>query len=231
MPSNPINLQAIDEKIRKLQQLRSLAEDPEMAEMLKEFTVNGTNGAHSHNGASPSIAATPPAPIKRTPIIAKGVARHSKTKKKRHTKGELAVAVKSAMIPGRAMSTEDIRKRMEDAGFEFKAKYVNIAINDTLRALELKDEVMIHGKTTGQRNLWVLVGPKGPIQGTLVEPESEISSGEILKRFLTVNGPTPRKIIREQAGIPTGSLSHFLTGSGNKGQFREYENDIWGVAS
>lgn len=130
-----IDLKAIDRKIKKLQRLKEFAQefgaDPEFPVLLAEFT----NG----NGSKPEADKS----TRLSPINGDG----SKAR------GYLLTAVHNALaaITG-DFTSQDIETSLKAAGFQFKAK-PNVAINEVLRALEIKKFVHKIGKK-GVQIVW-----------------------------------------------------------------------------
>lgn len=119
----PINIATIDAKIRKLQELKRLASDPEMLQILESLVAPSAN--------KPQAPQPNPRPGPR--------------------RGEQRNAVFRAMreISGRFTAT-DIVGVLKTNGFVFAAKSPSIAVNSILRKLVAKGELVVAVQGSGR---------------------------------------------------------------------------------
>jgi len=122
-----IDLTALDEKIRKLQLIRQLAADPDVAHLLAEIV--------SGNGAS---AAKPPEP----PVERKGVRYEV-----------LKYVVHPSQLEG-YRTARQITDLMEQAKYKFNSKDHAITVRESLRELERERLVEKAGTTEEGASLW-----------------------------------------------------------------------------
>jgi hypothetical protein len=116
----PIDItKRIDEKIRKLEQLREFAADPEMRDLLTELVASNGNG--NGNGASHTAA------------------------KKKGPKGTLSEMVRKACLdtPGGKFTVPDLVARLHDMGYRFEAKDEAVAVYSSLNRLKDKGIVAV----------------------------------------------------------------------------------------
>jgi type IV secretory pathway VirB10-like protein len=147
----------LDEKIRKLQMLRELADDPETLAMIRELVAGEPTSDSEHrelpshpvdaqhkNTESPHPFPFPPAGEgrKRGRLV---------------NRGKQAPMVEQTLRSATAPVTSDwIVERMKAAGYTFQASKPRIAVNDTLRALREKGRARIT-HTEGLENYWEAV--------------------------------------------------------------------------
>jgi hypothetical protein len=129
----------IDARIRKLQVLRELADDPETMELLRSLAESNGNG-HKKNAVPPTEA-----PSSAVPRLPRG-----------HQKKTVLEVLRSATEP---VTTDWIADQMIKRGFEFKAAKPPIAVNEALQNLSEKKLAKI-AKTEGVRNYWKATAPK-----------------------------------------------------------------------
>jgi hypothetical protein len=126
-----IDLIALDEKIRKLQLIRSLASDPELARLLQD--VVSSNGSGTHAAASP-----PQKPL-------------GERKGQRY---EVLKYVADASEIGDYRTATQITQRMEEAKFKFNSHDHPTTVRDCLRELEKEGLVERSGTTAEGATLW-----------------------------------------------------------------------------
>ena len=134
----------IDDRIRKLQVLRELADDPETLELLRTLAASNGNG---HKAAAPAPKAAP------TYTIENGV---PMPRPRGLQKKKVLEVLRSATEP---VTTDWIAEQMGKRGFEFKAAKPAIAVNEALKALHDEKLAKI-AKSEGVRNYWKAVAPK-----------------------------------------------------------------------
>ena len=117
----PISTAKIDKQIRKLQQLKRFASDPEMAPLLESlFTSSYTDKQHA---AAPNGS----------------------------RKGDLAKAVGMAVQRlGRRFKVSDVLSMMQQDGFPFTAQKPGIAVNGALRKLVERGVICVAVKGSGR---------------------------------------------------------------------------------
>lgn len=125
----PINVKAVQEKIRKLQRLVEFAEefgsDPEFESLLAEYSQK--------NGHAPKSA-----PVAGPRPVVTGESGSSKTEQRSAgPRGYFLKGVEDAIkaLPVE-FTTDDIQKHMESMAVPLRPKNPNISINDSLRTLE-----------------------------------------------------------------------------------------------
>lgn len=129
----------IDDRIRKLQVLRELADDPETMELLR--TLAGSNG----NGH------------KKTPVVSGVPEPDGSVRIQRgHQKKTVLEVLRSATEP---VTTDWIAEEMVRRGFEFKAAKPPIAVNEALKTLA-EEKLAKVARTEGVRNFWKATAPK-----------------------------------------------------------------------
>jgi hypothetical protein len=134
----------IDARIRKLQILRELADDPETMELLRSLAASNGNGHKKVPLVSTAAdtAESQGVAIARTP--------------RGHQKKTVLEVLRSATVP---VTTDWIADQMAKRGFEFKAAKPPIAVNEALKTLS--DEKLAKvAKTEGVRNFWKATAPK-----------------------------------------------------------------------
>jgi hypothetical protein len=133
----------LDEKIRKLQILRELADDPDMLEVMRWLV--GTNG----NGHK---APQEPAQVEYE-IIEEGFPLPRPRGLQKKTVLEV---LRSATEP---VTTDWIVEQMIKRGFEFKSANRPVAVNEALKTLADEKQAKV-ARTVGVRNYWKAVAPK-----------------------------------------------------------------------
>src|SRR5438128_800653 len=133
-----IDLKAVAvEKIRRWQNLMELAEDPEFEPYLN---LKGINNSHSR---------------KPVVIAAKQSSASSSNNGATRPKAYVVNAVGAALTRvANEFTTGDLDRQLKTAGFEFRAKNVNIAINDALRTLQKRNLVEPTRKRKGFQRIW-----------------------------------------------------------------------------
>lgn len=126
----------LDDKIRKLQTLRDLADDPEMVEVLRALANANGNGHKSETEASLKVWVPSPA-TRRTP--------------RGFQKKKVLEVLESVSEP---VTTDWIADQMHADGFEFKAASPPIAVNEALRTLVDEGKARVD-HTEGVRNFWL----------------------------------------------------------------------------
>ncbi len=123
---------AIDERIRKLQLLRELADDPETLGMIRQLLL-GTNGTDA-------------------PVTAKQFAlRPPSSGRKR---GELLRTVEKTLNScTEAVTTADVVAKMAEQGFVFQSQNWRVSVNEALKTLEGAGKAKIE-RTEGITNYW-----------------------------------------------------------------------------
>lgn len=149
-----MNIQsALDEKIRKLQQLRDLLSDPEIAKIAR-------NLLSQRNGAEPPA----PTPVSSSANVTRRI-RRSGRKRGALLKAALDI-VKSAAKP---LTAKDVTGFMELNGFNFEAKDKQIAVSKALRVLA--GQRRIGSERTGRGKAPLVYSPltKNPLQQELMQ--------------------------------------------------------------
>jgi hypothetical protein len=134
----------IDERIRKLQTLRELANDPEMMDLIRGLAA--TNG----NGHKP----TPKMPVALSTYVTESDV--PLPRPRGHQKKTVLEVLRSATEP---VTTDWIADQMLKRGFEFKAAKPAIAVNEALTSLE-EEKLAKVARTEGVRNYWKATAPK-----------------------------------------------------------------------
>jgi hypothetical protein len=109
-----VDIAKLDEKIKKLQHLRELAADPEMAELLAEFvTKNGAKSAS--NGHEQDVDANP----------------------------LITYAEKACRALPNRFTTNDVRDKIVELGYRFRAKSPSIATYGVMLRLKKKGIISV----------------------------------------------------------------------------------------
>jgi len=109
-----VDIAKLDEKIRKLQHLRELAADPEMAGLLAEFvTKNGATRASNGHAKDADANAL------------------------------INYAEKACRALGRRFTTNDVRDKMVELGYTFTAKDPSIATYGVMNRLKKKGIISV----------------------------------------------------------------------------------------
>jgi hypothetical protein len=132
----------IDDRIRKLQVLRELADDPETMELLKSLAGSNGNGRKKTPALSTEGSQMHGSVIPRTP--------------RGHQKKTVLEVLRSATVP---VTTDWIADEMVKRGFEFKAANPAIAVNEALKTL-MEEKLAKIARTEGVRNFWKASAPK-----------------------------------------------------------------------
>ena len=122
-----IDLKALDEKIRKLQMIRQLASDPELAPLLQDVIVG--------NGSGPVI-------VPRSPKDLKGVRKY--VFKNVAENGDQA----------NYQTSREIADRMKAGGYKFKSRDHRLTVKEQLRELEKDGLVEKAGLKEDGSALW-----------------------------------------------------------------------------
>src|SRR5690348_13485468 len=112
-----VDLKKLDEKIRKLQQIRELAADPEMATLLTELV--GGNGNTRNNGA-------------KTPENTGDLG-----------DGRIGSAEKAVRLLHSNFTTNDVKAKMEELGYKFAAKDPSVATYSAMILLRDKGIIKV----------------------------------------------------------------------------------------
>jgi hypothetical protein len=134
-----VDIQAIEEKIRKLQLLKELVSDPDIQQFLKEVSTNGH---------SPKAAPTTGLAVRVRPVT------HRNDNSSR-PRGYFLNAVQDIVaLAAHEFTTEDIELRLREREIAIRAANPNIAINEALRTLEDRGIVEKTRKRIGMRIVW-----------------------------------------------------------------------------
>jgi hypothetical protein len=165
--------QAIDEKIRKLQMLRELADDPEAIALLQSVMGN-SNGSANPSSAVQSAIAPPVWPtqdatrqIRIRPIPAERVGRGRQQRTVEET-------LNGATEP---VTTDWIANKMIASGYVFSASRPQIAVNECLRCAAVKGLARI-ARRDGVQNYWEAI-KSDKVQQEIVEASE---NGPLWKR-------------------------------------------------
>ena len=128
------DLKAIaDDKIRKWQLFRELADDPEFAVYLRGLT----------NGDAP----------KQTPAVTHPAVNGSNGATR--PRGFFVGAVLGVIAKlEHEFTTDDVERKLRDLGIEIRAANPNIAVNEALRTLEQRGDIERTKKRNGMRLIW-----------------------------------------------------------------------------
>jgi hypothetical protein len=143
----------IKARIRKLEQISALADDPETESLLRELF--GSNG----NGSKPAPIKTAEPPI-RTPDEQNSVP-PPPINGNGNGRGQLKKMVFQVLedAPG-PLTTETVASLMESEGFRFTSQRPTVAVNEALNAWQREGLAQVH-HTEGRTQFWV----KSPVQG------------------------------------------------------------------
>lgn len=129
---------AIDEKIKKLTMLRSIADDPEMLSLLKDL-VNPSGNTGSGDSSQQE-------PLRLTAVSGD---------RKRARRGEQQRATELALSQAtEPVNTDWLVERMKRNGFVFLATKPRVAVNECLREAQRHGRAEI-ARTDGVENYWV----------------------------------------------------------------------------
>lgn len=128
--------QVIDARIRKLQHLRELAEDPEVMSLLRDHLVGAHGNGHKPTDVRPSL-------------IPSGDASDVRPRRG----DQLRMVEETLAEATEPLDTDQIVARMQSKGFVFAAAIPKVAVNECLRQLEKRGRAEMAGKK-GLSNLW-----------------------------------------------------------------------------
>jgi hypothetical protein len=133
-----LNVSKIDERIRKLQELRRLASDPEMLHLLRELVDDSANRNESAAEAPAPSAAVAPVAITREPRM------------RRPRKGAL-IKTASRVVDTLAGEYDfhAVMDRMREVGFQFAGK-PEVAVNGVLRKLLKRKRIVLVEEGVGR---------------------------------------------------------------------------------
>jgi hypothetical protein len=125
-----VDIKAIDDRIRKLQMLKELASDPEMATLLSEMV--GSNGNSSKS---------------KTPAMATA-----------NGDGRVAYAERAVRGMEGTFTTNDVTAKMKELGYVFTAKDASVATYAAMMLLKGKNIIAVREKGgPGKLAKWELV--------------------------------------------------------------------------
>ena len=126
-----IDLAKVDSQIRKLEELRRIASDPELLSLLETVMVNGATRREPPSSNAKGNKKPP-------------------TKKETAKKGEFQAAVREAIMRfDRPFSGYTVARRMEMDGYSFVSSRPGIAVIDALKALVKKGVVRVFKQGKG----------------------------------------------------------------------------------
>lgn len=164
-----IDLGKVEAQIRKLEDLKRIASDPEMLALLETVLVNGTS-----NSAIPTISIQ--RALSESPKGSKDKeAFRVDTVAPPHKKGSVLAAVRSAAISKtEPFDGYELTREMQSEGFQFVSKTPAFTVIDALRSLVRKGEIEIHrvGKA-GQPSKFVCPTKSGPTMNQEVFPNKQ----------------------------------------------------------
>lgn len=140
-----IDLAKVESQIKKLEELRRIASDPELLSLLETVMVNGSTPPAALPQPILPLVSTPAAdsallPPMRSALIAPSSAR----------KGQLQAAVRDAVLrTDRPFTGYVLARKMENEGYKFASNRPGIAVIDALRALVKKGVVRVYRKGSG----------------------------------------------------------------------------------
>jgi hypothetical protein len=124
----------IDAKIAKWQELRRMADDPEMESMLRSLIDSAVPAPLALSSGWPAPAPRPANPSGR---------------------GQLkATVLKILAESGKSLTTNEIADLMSKQGFEFNSQRPYVAVNEALNTWQLEGRVKVD-RTEGRQNFWV----------------------------------------------------------------------------
>jgi len=128
---------AIHERIRKLQLLEELADDPEAIELFQRYVTKNGNGHH------------PTGEAQRAPV--------SGSVRRGRTRGPVSLRVEEILraANGQELTTEGIAQMMTAQGFQFEREDHRVAVNEALRWME-ENQLARIARKVGVENFWVL---------------------------------------------------------------------------
>jgi hypothetical protein len=127
-----IDVAKLDSQIKKLEELRRIASDPELLALLETVMVNGS----SPQGPPPQARSTIRTPPPRKKPTAK--------------KGEFQAAVRAAIMQfDKPFSGYVVARKMENDGYEFVSSRPGIAVIEALKALVKKGVVRVYKNGVG----------------------------------------------------------------------------------
>ena len=127
----PINTAKIDEQIRKLQELKRLASDPEMAPLLESLFVSSS--AEQQHVAAESVSVASPNGSRKGDVVKAA-----------------EIAVQRLGFEGHRFKRSDLFAAMEQNDFQFAAVSPHIAVNGALRKLVERGVIRIAVKGSGR---------------------------------------------------------------------------------
>ena len=139
---NVLDRKAIQDEIKRLQDLLRLAEDPKFQENLKRFAKEAKGRTAKASTEQELIAKAAPIATQLPSSRPRGYVLR-------------AVETAATSLPG-SFTTDEIEKAMRDAGFVFQAAIPNIAINEALRTLAGRGIVKQAGRK-GVQILWTAI--------------------------------------------------------------------------
>ncbi|MEO8100825.1 MAG: hypothetical protein ABI811_24225 [Acidobacteriota bacterium] len=151
-----IDLAKVESQIRKLEELRRIASDPELLSLLETVMVNGASSPIQ----SPPLIQPPVKHVEATASIRPFVFGNSRKGKKGVFQSAVRDAISRIEID-KPFTGYVVARRMLSEGYKFAASKPGIAVIDALKAMIKKGEVRVFRKGGGsEATLFIRVAAK-----------------------------------------------------------------------
>jgi hypothetical protein len=153
----PLDLKALDERIRKLQMLRELASDPEVAEILSELVNTNENGhiAQQRIFNTNDSASAPDSDSIYQPTTEEG---QRQAFADRVPRGYVLDMVRQAVknMPELFTSENVLAYMTETMRFQFRSARPLVTVNEAMRTMEMRNEIKRVDRV-GLQIIWAVV--------------------------------------------------------------------------
>jgi hypothetical protein len=192
------------DQIRRLQEIKRMASDPEMLTLLDGLvTKNGSVAPATPTEAAPKFRG-------RKDALTEGVM--------------LAIAA----LPQNRFTAAHLVDRMLKAGFQFVAGNPHFAVTGALRRLAEKGKINIAMHGSGRRATeFERILSAMEASGAQKQQQSRSKDGgrvQQVAQFLREHGSAKRSVIQEETGIPLGTVCSVLN---DKSRFKRLEDGRW----
>jgi hypothetical protein len=192
------------DQIRRLQEIKRMASDPEMLTLLEGLvTKNGSIASEAPKQTAPKFGG-------RKDVLSE------------------AVMLAIAALPQNRFTAAYLVDRMLKAGFQFVAGNPHFAVTGALRRLAAKGKIRVAMHGSGRRATeYERMLSATETSGDQKQQQSRSKDGgrvQQVAQFLREHGSAKRSVIQKETGIPLGTVCSVLN---DKSRFKRLEDGRW----